>query len=60
MGKKKNWCKKYFFFTGRSTSVVNESNMNEEYFDTKDDELTPTYDDKNYTEDVDTSPIEPR
>lgn len=48
--------------SGRSSSIAatNDSNMNEEYFDTKDDELTPNYDDKNYTDDVDTSPIEPR
>ena len=48
--------------SGRSTSIAatNDSNMNDEYFDTKDDDLTPNYDDKNYTDDVDTSPIEPR
>jgi len=44
--------------SGRSTSIGNDSN--DEYVDTKDDELTPNYDEKNYTDDVDTSPIEPR
>ena len=44
--------------SGRSASGV----VNDEYDadDAKDDELTPTYDERNYTDDVDTSPIEPR
>ena len=44
--------------SGRSASGV----VNDEYDadDAKDDDLTPTYDERNYTDDVDTSPIEPR
>jgi hypothetical protein len=43
------------------SSAGNDSN--DDYVDARDnvdDELTPTYDEKNYTDDVDTSPIEPR
>lgn len=43
--------------SGRSASGA----VNDEYVDdAKDDDLTPTYDERNYTDDVDTSPIEPR